>query len=372
MMLFDFHKEHKFSVKRLSNADLKRSVKTNQTHIGLSNHSLTYLQNNKKEYSAMLIYGSFCDILKCEVGRIRRKNGTYDAPNVKSNGRNPDTVVKRIREFASNAPSSIFYLFWFGLDIETPVFWLICEGTTDYDELCKIYDIDTIKDRAVKTFDDIDSDYPAILAYAKNKLDNVSSDLQRQLIQAAETDDGTKFKPNAIKKAKAYIREIGRKGESIINDYLEQQKLAGSISDYVWENKAHERSLPYDFLITFPDGKQQWVDVKTTEKEFDQPVFISNNELNFIAEKTNAEYSIYRVYSMIGSIAHLKICSNCLKYIKKMQRDINYMTQSMSDYQAKMMDYKIAFTPSSNCFGLISNDVLIGDNSNRQSVVSET
>lgn len=359
-MLFDFNEEKKFSVKRLSDADLKRSPKSNQTHIGLSNNSLTYIQDNKKEYSAMLIYGSYCDILKCEVGRIQRKNGTFDAPNVKSFGKDTASVVRRIREFALDAPNSDFYLLWFGLDIETPVFWLIREDTPDFMALNQISSIKTLKNREVKTISDTDICFIPLLTYVQDRLERVSADLQRQLVIAAEVDDGTKFKDSALKKAKVYIKEIGRKGENLVNEFLELQKQEGAIADFIWKNKSREQSLPYDFWIKYSNGKQVWMDVKATEKEFEQPVVISKNELNFIAEKTGAEYSIYRVYSMVETFALLKICSHCLKYVKKMQRDVDYITSSMSDYQAKMINYKIAFNPGDHCFGSISNEYRIG------------
>jgi hypothetical protein len=45
-MLFEIHKEGKISYKRLSSADIKRG-NSHQTHIGLSNDSLTFMADNK-------------------------------------------------------------------------------------------------------------------------------------------------------------------------------------------------------------------------------------------------------------------------------------------------------------------------------------
>lgn len=361
-MLFDFHNEGKISIKKLSQADLHRNNTSHQTHIGLSDHSLTYIQDSKKEYSAMLIYDNYCDILKCEVGRIRRKNGTFNSPNVKSVGRTVESVVKSIREFAKKDSSMEFYLLWFGLDIGTPVFWLIREKSEDYYAINNICDIASLKHRDVRNYDNSKKNYELILDYVKNRLERVSTDLQRQLIIAAEMDDGTKFKDSAIKKAKNYIQEIGHRGEEFINEYLDQQKHIHIVSDFEWKNKNREQSLPYDFWVKFQSGKEQWIDVKSTEKEFEQPVIVSNNEINFITSKTNFEYAIYRVYSMEEANALLKICSGCLKYVRKMQRDINYMTESMSDYKAKLINYKIAFNPGEHCFTDISSAYSLNKN----------
>ena len=92
-MLFQIHEESKISIKRLTDADLKRSPKSNQTHIGLSKKSLTFMKDNKTEYTAMLIYNSMCDFLQCEVGKILRKDGKQDAPNIKT-GDKDENIVK--------------------------------------------------------------------------------------------------------------------------------------------------------------------------------------------------------------------------------------------------------------------------------------
>ena len=128
-MLFEIHKEGKISYKRLSDADLKRSA-SHQTHIGLSNDSLTFMPDNKTEYSAMLIYKGYCDILNCEIAKIHRADGRYDAPKI-SMGRKNENVVNKIRAFARSSEDKNFYLFWFGLDSLTPVFWLIEESSYD-------------------------------------------------------------------------------------------------------------------------------------------------------------------------------------------------------------------------------------------------
>jgi len=97
-MLFEIHKEGKISYKRLSGADLKRSV-SHQTHIGLSNDSLTFMADDKTEYSAMLIYNGYCDILNCEIAKIHRADGRYDAPKIsmgKKSGSSPNCVGKFI------------------------------------------------------------------------------------------------------------------------------------------------------------------------------------------------------------------------------------------------------------------------------------
>lgn len=358
-MLFDIHNESRISFKKLTDADLKRSPFSNQTHIGLSNDSLTFMDDNKMEYSGMLIYNSFCDIVQCEVGRIKRENGKYDAPNVKSGGRdNDNNVVKLIRDFASKKPTTPFYLLWFGLDNGSVLFWLICRNSTDFTILDRFCDFDTIK--SIRTYKKSDPMFAPILKYARERLEFVSLDLQKDLEVSAETEtDNPKFKDEDIKKARLFIQELGRKGEEMVNEFLNKEKFNHKITSFEWVNQSSEKGRPYDFLIKYNTGHEQWMDVKTTVHEFDQMVIVSKNEIDFITEKKDTEYAIYRVYSTKETTAKLKICSQCLKYITKLQRDINYMTTSMSDYRANIVNYKIAFEPGNISFGNISSEYSI-------------
>ena len=359
-MLFEIHSEGKISYKRLSDADLKRNETSHQTHIGLSNDSLTFMQDNKKEYMAMLVYDDFCDIVKCEVGKILRRSGRYDAPNLKTGGRDENSAVRKIREFAAKYPHLDFYLIWFGLDSGTPVFWLIREGSEDFLKLNGACNFTELKDRNIKVVDDSILTFAPILTYARQKLERVSVNLQKDLELAVEMEtDNPKFKDSDVRKAKSYIREIGRAGEELINEYLSREKFEGRIETYKWENKSHEVGLPYDFWIRYANNQEQWMDVKTTEHEFEQAVIVSKNEIRFITEKKDVEYAIFRVYSKEETSARLKICSHCLKYIKKLQRDINYMTDSLSDYRAAIINYKISFEPGTHCFNSISPEIML-------------
>lgn len=358
-MLFEIHKEGKIAYKRLSNADLKRSELSNQTHIGLSNDSLTFMADNKKEYSAMLIHKGYCDILSCEIAKIHRASGKYDAPKI-SMGRNPDNVVNKIRSFAKEYENKVFYLLWFGLDSLTPVFWLIEEGSYDYNLLNTYCDFAHMKDKYIAILKRDNIVFPNVLQYVQSRIENVTIDLQKDLELSVEVEaDNPKFKEADVKKALKLIHEIGKQGESLIDEYLQRQKSEKIVLNYEWMNKSAEQGKPFDFHIEYSNGLEQWIDVKTTEHEFEQPVIVSKNEIKFITERESKKYAIFRVYSLKELQAKLRICSECLKYVKKLYRDIDYMTQSMSDYMASIVNYKIAFEPGPVSFKSISDEINI-------------
>ena len=357
-MLFEIHNEGKIAFKRLTDADLKRSSQSNQTHIGLSNDSLTFMPDNKREYRAMLIYNNYCDIVKGEVGRIRRKSGKYEAPNLKTGGKGSNSAVRKIREFAAEKSDKKFYLLWFGLDSGTPAFWLICEGSPDYNNLNQFCHFNDLHDRYIKVLNASSDEYSSILQYTTYRLEHVSIELQKDLEISAEVEnDNPKFKTADVSKAKSYIQQLGRAGEEMINAYLDREKHAKRVRTYDWANQSSEVGNPYDFYIQYEDGRNQWIDVKTTEHGFDQAIIVSRNEIRFITEKPDTDYAIFRVYSKSETEAKLKICSGCLKYVRKLQRDIDYITQSMKDYRASIMNYKIAFEPGDHCFNSISQEL---------------
>lgn len=356
-MLFEIHKEGKIAYKRLSDADIKRSELSHQTHIGLSNESLTFMADDKTEYSAMLIYKEYCDILSCEIAKIQRADGRKDAPKI-SMGRKSDNVVNRIRTFAKQSVSKDFYLLWFGLDSLTPVFFLIEEGSYDYVFLENYCKFSSLKDKKIVILERNTIVFTTVLNYIQSRIENVAQKLQKDLELSVETEsDDPKFKDADVKKARKYIYELGKQGESLIDEYLNRQKSEKLIMNYEWMNKSGEQGKPYDFYIKYSNGLEQWVDVKTTEHEFEQAVIVSKNEIKFITEKESTKYAIFRVYYLKELQAKLKICSECLKYINKLYRDINYMDQSMSDYKSAMINYKIAFEPGPISFNNISNEI---------------
>lgn len=359
-MLFEVHQEGKIAYKRLSDADLRRSPKSHQTHIGLSIDSLTFMPDDKTEYSAMLIYKNYCDIINCEIAKILRKSGRRDAPKI-STGNFADNVVSKIRAFAHEAPNKDFYLFWLGLESETPLFLLVEQDSSDFIFLNSYCDLNNLKDRKIKILEKDNHAFGTIINYLRSKIEVVSIDLQKDLEITAEMDESNpKFKAADVKKAKKHIAEIGREGEELVYQYLERQKELNLVNSFEWINKNGEQGQPYDFIIDYADGLHQWMDVKTTVYAFEQPIIISNNEVHFVADgELNDNYSIFRVYSKEELKAKLRICSKCFAYIKKMVRDIDYMSFSMADYNAKLINYKIQFEPTQKAFKYISEEIVL-------------
>lgn len=122
-------------------------------------------------------------------------------------------------------------------------------------------------------------------------------------------------------------------------------------------NKSRESGLPYDFILYGTSDMQQYVDVKSTKFDFSQSIVFSNQEVEF-ANQFSAEtnYSVYRVFDMSDSSANLKICSQCMPYMKKMNNNIQKLNAAIIESKTKLLDLNIAVSPI-DCFSKIQESI---------------
>lgn len=125
------YQEQMIGVKLLSDADLGRSPLSNQTHIGLSIKTLTFLRNGEIVDNAHLIYENISRSLCCNFDLILREDGRIDAPKIRK-GYEGNSIVDEIRRLCYESPGYDWYLVWFGLRNQELIFWLIREGSEDY------------------------------------------------------------------------------------------------------------------------------------------------------------------------------------------------------------------------------------------------
>ena len=77
---FFFNDEKRIGYKKLSLADLGISHSSNQTHIGLYEGVLEFLDDTDVVKSAMLIYDDYCDILDCLLIGLRLPKVVIEVP----------------------------------------------------------------------------------------------------------------------------------------------------------------------------------------------------------------------------------------------------------------------------------------------------
>lgn len=116
----------------------------------------------------------------------------------------------------------------------------------------------------------------------------------------------------ALRQARENAGRIGRRGEEFVNVYFTLQKLQGKIQDFGWTS-SENAIAPYDFEISIGLGRV-YVDVKSTEGEFESTIHISFNEL--LQMRDSEMYDLYRVYQIEEKSAKLRIAQNLKEFAR--------------------------------------------------------
>lgn len=111
-----------------------------------------------------------------------------------------------------------------------------------------------------------------------------------------------------LEQARQRAAQIGRLGEEILNGWLQQEALAGSIPGFRWEAKTNAVA-PYDFVIVNGAHDERKIDAKSTSGDFGNVVHISAAELHEMATG-ELPYDLYRLYSVNESSALLRIAKD--------------------------------------------------------------
>lgn len=350
------HKEHKIGIKRLSDADIGQRNTSRQTHIGLMQDVLTYLPNTEVQAYSMFIFGDKCEMLKCYFDRIQNPNGTYRSPKIRMGAENSvaaDSVVSRIREITATNTKSNWYLLWLGLEGDELAFWLFNDESKEFkliDKMVKIGEHTIIDDNNIKFLN--------VLDIIVKQLNTVTKTLLPDLEIASQTISHKQFNPFDIEKAKKHFANVGRKGEELINNYLSKQVKLGKIHDFRWMNKSRESALPFDFIINTENEDDLFMDVKSTQCSFAQPLVFSSQEVDFAKEAKM--YNVYRVYEIdINEYnANLKICNDCNTYMKDIGDQLDAFRNSIEEKLAtQFRGASFAIEPTEKIFKQITNPI---------------
>lgn len=353
MIFFHTHDESRIGFKKLSAADLGLSSDSHQTHIGLYDDVLTFLDNSDVVKSAMLVYENYCDILDCSFDRIENPDHTFRSPKIKK-GNVADSVVVKIREFAAARPGNDWYLAWCGLDSNELLFWLFDSGSDDFRT------VETVFIGGPKVLTPEYGKYKDAVALLESKVNFVSVDIQKDLELVSQTGVVRKsYRPMDIEKANNMFKATGRIGEEMIAEYLDRQKKSGGISSFRWMNVNGESGAPFDFIIDEELSGENFIDVKSTRFGFDQQVIFSSQEVEFV-DRTHddSKYSVFRVYNLSAAETKLKICKDCLAYMGRLNGNILNFKSAIERDRAYLSGAKLAIVPEA-CFGRISEPILL-------------
>lgn len=344
-MFFELHDEKRIAYKQLTDADLGRSKKSNQTHIGLFGDVFTYLPNSFEKENSMLIYNNAVELLPLNFDRIENPDGSFRSPKIRKGEKNEVSVVTFIRDRAKECADNIrWYLFWFGLKSGQPVFFLFSENSDTYKEMIMlgIELREGIKNRITEQ----SPQFAPLLKYLEKIVNETGAEIAEELEVIAQTTAVApkKYREYDMKKAREIFTEIGKEGERLIERHFAKLKETGEIVNYKWLNEERESDQPYDFYFETKAGEIIKLDVKTTNYKFEQKMIFSSQEIDF-AVSTDHKYYIYRVYINESGERCVKICKNAKKlFVSIHSKTIDY-ENSLANV-AKLETAKLAILPT--------------------------
>lgn len=305
-MIFKIHNENIFGIKKLTDADLGQN-EGHQTHIGLYEGILTYLRNEDEIKESYLIYKNICERLDCYFDRIKNSDGTFRSPKIRTG--ETDSIVKRIREYASQTNEEL-YLMWFSLDNGELLFILFEKDSDDYRFL--------FNSGATGGKFPFSKEIVTYVFYRFNQTNEnilVELELNSQGIRSSRS-----YRRIDIERANEVFRQTGRIGEEMVCNYLDQLKYNFGIIDFSWMNQSRESGLPYDFKIIQNDNQERFVDVKTTRFKFESPLVFSSQETSFVSNEPIL-YSVFRTYDIASKEPKLRICDNSKDKMRLINED---------------------------------------------------
>ncbi|MGN8095765.1 protein NO VEIN domain-containing protein [Methylobacterium sp. 22177] len=112
----------------------------------------------------------------------------------------------------------------------------------------------------------------------------------------------------ALQQARARAEAVGRSGEVLIDDWLQQEVAASRLRTATWIADVNAVSS-WDFEVEGTDGTKQRIEVKATSGDFSRHIHISQAEIESAAER-GARTDLYRLYGLTNDTATLRICKD--------------------------------------------------------------
>jgi hypothetical protein len=240
-----------------------------------------------------------------------------------------------------------WFLLWFGLESEKVVFYLFSSNSEDYNELSKIIDLQSNLVKKQVNYGDVN--YNSLLITLENYINANTSEILQELEVQSQIGNATneikKYKPIDILNANKRFQETGKKGEELIAEYFDSLISKKQIFAYNWYNQSMETGLPYDFHLQMNDQNTIFIDVKSTNFKFEQPMIFSNQEIDFINNTPN--YNIYRVYDLSEEITipKLKICENVKNLANEIKPHFDVLKNSLEIQNIKLQTAKMIIKP---------------------------
>lgn len=289
------------------------------------------------------------DDLTLAFDRIENPDHTFRSPKIRMGGKGSVTVATAIRDIVkkNGGLNDKWYLIWFGLENELPVFFLFNQSSSVFNDVKKT-GLDLKEGNEKGRITEKDIIFRNLVSYLQGIVDKTNLNYYEELEVAVQTgNEGKKIRSYDFQKAKAMSEKTGREGEVIVNEYFKICKEKGLISSFTWYNENKESGCLYDFHIELPSGNIIYLDVKTTSYLFSQKIIFSDSEIGFACdEKNKYSYNIYRVYKNNLGEYCLRICPNPSSLFNEIEKAVADFVNGLKNI-ANLETAKISVSPSS-------------------------
>lgn len=342
-MFYNLHSDAIIGYKKLSDAELGMSS-GNQTHIGLFENTLKFASSEHQISTSQLIYHNKLIETETYLNYIKNPNGSFRSPKIRSAELGSKSTVRVIREIAIQQANINWYLMWFGLENENLIFLLIEENSSDYHYLFNL-----LGNLNKGHIEQTDIAFNASIQFLNNKVNNLNFNYFQELEIFAQTNEYQNIKkinPKRydIEKAQKLFQKIGRNGEELVNQYLEQEKYKKNIKSFTWVNKTSESGFPFDFEIKDTQNNTIYSDAKSTSYKFEQKIIFSSQELKFIQQNNN--YLIHRVFNL-NETPKLQICNNISDISYDFVNNLKKFNQDIAQSELQVNSMKVSIKPTS-------------------------
>lgn len=195
-------------------------------------------------------------------------------------------------------------------------------------------------------------------SYVNANTSEILQELEVQSQVGNTINEIKKYKPIDILNANKRFQETGKKGEELIAEYFDVLKSKNQIFAFNWYNRSMETGLPYDFHLQTNDQNTIFIDVKSTNYKFEQPMIFSNQEIDFI--NTTPNYNIYRVYDLSEEIAvpKLKICNNSRDLANVINPHFDTLKNSLETQNVRLQTAKMIIKPENELL-TFNNEIIL-------------
>ena len=285
-------------LKRLSDADIGRAGRSHQTHIGLLGNTVTL---EKNEFYTKLVYENIYYHGISTIDFITNPDGSTRSPKLRTGENYDESTYKKIKELCIKDKE--YHILYVQTAIDEIHFVLFYTNSNLHTRLVEILEYNTVTTKnpwkKFENWSEVQKQAIRKLLYALIKVPEKDHEKEiEDIILSGGTSVPRTIKEEDFEKIRASCQETGRKGEELLNNYLINQRNSQNIKDFIWLNENHESYKPFDFEITNIAGTINYVDAKTTKHSFEQPFYMSLQEIEF---SSHNPYSIYRLYNIENS-----------------------------------------------------------------------